>query len=55
MTIKRRFTVREIVDLTLPLLPTKPIVPSFVDWVDQIKQDNKDLPRIRIYRSEKCK
>lgn len=54
MIVKRRFTVKEIVDLTLPLLPQKTEVPSFIDWVDQIKQDNKHLPRVRIYRSKKC-
>lgn len=56
MSVKRRFTVQEIVDLTLPLLPhkTEVKVPSFIDWVDQIKQDNKRLPRVRIYRSKKC-
>jgi hypothetical protein len=53
MIVKRRFTVKEIVDLTLPLLPQKTEVPSFIDWVDQIKQDNKHLPRVRIYRSKK--
>jgi hypothetical protein len=55
MTVKRRFTVKEIVDLTLPLLPQKIDleVPSFINWVDQIKQDNKRLPRVRIYRSKK--
>jgi hypothetical protein len=55
MTVKRRFTVKEIVDLTLPLLPKKTEiqVPSFIKWVDQIKQDNKRLPRVRIYRSKK--
>ena len=55
MIVKRRFTVKEIVDLTLPLLPQKKEiqVPSFVVWVDQIKQDNKHLPRVRIYRSKK--
>lgn len=55
MTIRRRFTVKEIVDLTLPLLPQKTVVqvPSFIKWVDQIKQDNKRLPRVRIYRSKR--
>lgn len=55
MTVKRRFTVKEIVDLTLPLLPQKKEVevPSFIKWVDEIKQDNKHLPRVRIYRSKK--
>jgi hypothetical protein len=55
MTVKRRFTIKEIVDLTLPLLPQKIHleVPSFIKWVDQIKQDNKRLPRVRIYRSKK--
>ena len=54
MIVKRRFTVKEIVDLTLPLLPQKNEiqVPSFIDWVDQIKQDNKHLPRVRIYRNK---
>ena len=54
MIVKRRFTVKEIVDLTLPLLPQKNEikVPSFIDWVDQIKQNNKDLPCVRIYRSK---
>jgi hypothetical protein len=55
MNIKRRLTVKEIVDLTLPLLPQKTDleVPSFIQWVDQIKQENKHLPRVRIYRSKK--
>ena len=55
MNVKRRFTVKEIVDLTLPLLPQKTDIeiPSFTQWVDQIKQDNKHLPRVRIYRSNK--
>jgi hypothetical protein len=54
MIIKRRFTVKEIVDLALPLLPKKNEiqVPSFIDWVDQIKQDNKRLTRVRIYRNK---
>ncbi len=54
MVVKRKFTVKEIADLTLPLLPHKKEIqiPSFIDWVDQIKQDNKHLPRVRIYRSK---
>jgi hypothetical protein len=57
MTIRRRFTVKEIVDLTLPLLPqkTEVQVPSFAEWVDQIRKDNKRLPRVRIYRSKNAK
>jgi hypothetical protein len=57
MRVRRRFTVKEIVDLTLPLLPhkTKIQVPSFIQWVDQVKQDNKHLPRVRIYRSKNAK
>jgi hypothetical protein len=55
MKVNRKLTIKEIVDLTLPLLPQKTEiqVPSFIQWVDQIKKDSKNLPNVRIYRSKK--
>ena len=54
MRVSRQLSVAEIVDLALPLLPNniEIEVPSFIKWVDQIKQENKRLARVRIYRSK---
>jgi hypothetical protein len=48
---KKRIKLETVVDEALKLLPRGMDIPCFTQWVDEVFEQNKTLPRPRIYRN----
>lgn len=48
---KKRIKLETVVDEALRLLPRGMDIPVFTQWVDEVFEQNKTLPRPRIYRN----
>lgn len=48
---KKRIKLETVVDEALKLLPRGMDIPIFTEWVNEVFEQNKTLPRPRIYRN----
>lgn len=51
MKRKKRLKLEDVVDEALKVLPRGMDIPSFTEWVQEVMEQNKTLPRPRIYRN----
>lgn len=48
---KKRIKLEVVVDEALKVLPRGMDMPSFTEWVNEVFEQNKTLPRPRIYKN----